>query len=126
MNWKHAWRVGLGSFFFVVVMLVGSLGAKAQVATSNSSAMEKEFGYEQSLMSAKPFGPAGQPWAQYLDNHMVDTAQYKKAPPYNVCVSNASLSNPWRVLGWKIMQATAEKHKPLIASAVVLGCTRHR
>jgi ribose transport system substrate-binding protein len=116
MKCTGKWRFGAAMIVFAMAMLAGAAGAKAQVATGNNSAMEKEFAYEQGLMSAKPFGPAGQPWAQYLSNQMVDTAKYKKAPPYNVCVSNASLSNPWRVLGWKIMQATADKYKPLIAS----------
>jgi ribose transport system substrate-binding protein len=90
--------------------------AHAQTATSDSAAMEKEFAYEKSLMSANPVGPTDMPWLQSLSSSTVETTQYKKSPPYRVCFSNASVSNPWRVVGWKVMQAEADLHKSEIAS----------
>jgi ribose transport system substrate-binding protein len=99
-----------------IAFCVAGSGAWAQSATSNAAAMAKEFAYERALMSAKPLGPVGKPWLQSLSAQTVDTTQYKKSPPYNVCFSNASVSNPWRVVGWKVMQAEAELHKGEIAS----------
>jgi ribose transport system substrate-binding protein len=99
-----------------VVIALACSGARAQTATSNVSTMLKEFDFEKALMSATPKGPSDQPWLQTLSNSMVDTTKYKKPAPYHVCFSNASLSNPWRVVGWKVMQATAEKNRSLIAS----------
>lgn len=55
-------------------------------------------------------GPADQPWLQMIDPQMVDTNKFKKAPPYNICFSNASVSNPWRVVGWKTMQVEVKTH----------------
>jgi ribose transport system substrate-binding protein len=94
----------------------GLQAAKAQTAGANAAAIDKEFAYEQGLLSVKPIGPADKPWEQSLTSGMVDTTLYKKAPPYRVCFSNASVSNPWRVVGWKIMQAEADLHKGEIAS----------
>ncbi|MCB8881363.1 ABC transporter substrate-binding protein [Acidisoma cellulosilytica] len=115
MKRKTAWRLGVsGAALMVATTLTAT--AWAQTATSDSTAMAKEFAYEKALMSAKPIGPADKPWLQSLSSATVDTAKYKKAPPYRVCFSNASVSNPWRVVGWKVMQAEAELHKSEIAS----------
>jgi ribose transport system substrate-binding protein len=113
---SKTWRLGLGTIAVAALACAGLQAALAQTAATNSAAVDKEFAYEQTLMSAKPIGPADKPWEQSLSTNMVDTAKYKKAPPYRVCFSNASISNPWRVVGWKVMQAEAELHKSEIAS----------
>ena len=71
---------------------------------------------EEALMSATPQGPSDRPWEQRLNSGTVDTAKYKKTGPYQVCFSNASVSNPWRVEGWTTMQAAAEKMKADVKS----------
>ena len=71
---------------------------------------------EAALMSATPTGPADRPWEQHIGGGTVNTAKYKKPGPYKVCFSNASVSNPWRVEGWTIMQAAAQRMKADVAS----------
>ncbi len=55
-------------------------------------------------------GPADQPWIQAIEPEMVDTAQFKTPPPWNVCFSNAAIDNPWRQTGWTTMQAEVGLH----------------
>ena len=50
-----------------------------------------------------PEGPEDQPWLQYIDAEMVDTAQYAATGPKKACFANASISNPWRQTGWITM-----------------------
>ena len=50
---------------------------------------------------------------------MVDTAKYKKDPPYVIGFSNASISNSWRVFMAREVEAEAEKHKDLIKKLYV-------
>ena len=50
---------------------------------------------------------------------MVNTAKYKKKPPYVIGFSNASISNSWRVFMAREVQAEAEKHKDLIKKLYV-------
>jgi ribose transport system substrate-binding protein len=45
---------------------------------------------------------------------MQDMSKYKKAPPYRIGFSNASISNSWRVFMAREVQAEAEKHKDVI------------
>ncbi len=54
-----------------------------------------------------------------VPTQMVDTSQYKKKPPYKIGFSNASVSNSWRVLLVKELQAEAAKHKDLISNLYV-------
>ncbi|NLS01379.1 ABC transporter substrate-binding protein [Rhizobium sp. P38BS-XIX] len=74
------------------------------------------FTTEQALLKATPTGPADKPWEQYIGGGLVDTSKYKKAGPHKLCFSNASVSNPWRVVGWKVMQAEADAEKSSVAS----------
>ena len=55
------------------------------------------------------FGAGNEPWVQAIEpGQLVDTAQYKKAGPWNICFSNAAVDNPWRETGWTTMQAQVE------------------
>ncbi len=74
------------------------------------------FTAEQALLKVTPTGPADKPWEQYIGGGLVDTSKYKKAGPHKLCFSNASVSNPWRVVGWKVMQAEADAEKSSVAS----------
>jgi len=73
--------------------------------------VDKNFNEQMQLMATKPQGPADQPWLQHLAGQVVDTAKHKKAGPYNLCFSNASVGNPWRVVGWNTMQAEVDLQK---------------
>lgn len=83
-------------------------GALAQVANVD---VDKAFDEQVRLMAAKPEGPADQPWLQHIGGTPVDTSKYKKKGPVTLCFSNASVSNPWRVVGWNTMQAEVELNK---------------
>jgi ribose transport system substrate-binding protein len=50
-----------------------------------------------------PEGPEGQPWLQYINAEMVDTAAFASPGAKKVCFANASISNPWRQTGWITM-----------------------
>ncbi len=65
--------------------------------------------YEESLkeMSMAALNPSDPIYLQYLVDNPTDISKYpqyaefaKKAPPYNVCFSNAGVNNPWRVVGY--------------------------
>ena len=70
----------------------------------------EEFAQQEAQLAATPLGPEGMPWEQYLEDSMVETAEYAKEGPHNVCFSNAGVNNPWRVVGWTNMQAEADLH----------------
>jgi ribose transport system substrate-binding protein len=73
--------------------------------------VQEDFEQSQEWREATPEGPDGEPWAQMLPPaEMVDTAEYKADGPANICFSNASVDNPWRQVGWKVMQATVEQY----------------
>ena len=91
-----------------VLALAAQAAAFAQVANVD---VDKEMQEQTRLMAAKPEGPADQPWLQRLGGKTVDTTKYKKKGPYTLCFSNASVGNPWRVVGWNTMQAEVELNK---------------
>lgn len=92
----------------LALLLTVQTGAFAQVANVD---MDKEFQEQARMMSATPEGPATQPWLQHIGSATVDTSKFKKKGPYTLCFSNASVNNPWRVVGWNTMQAELELHK---------------
>lgn len=83
--------------------------------TANVDA-EKNFREQSLLMTTSPDGPEDQLWLQHIGGKVTDTTKYKKKGPYTLCFSNASVSNPWRVVGWTTMQAEIELNKKDIKS----------
>ncbi|MFI6984933.1 ABC transporter substrate-binding protein [Embleya sp. NPDC050154] len=82
--------------------------------------VQADYDRQLALLKATPQGPADKPWEQMLDpQQMVDTTQYKKDGPYEICFSNASVANNWRQTGLKNIQAEAATH-PEIAKFTVL------
>ena len=67
--------------------------------------------YEKSLafMDADPLNPEDPIYLQYLEENPVDTTEFKKDPPYNICFSNAGVNNPWRVVGYVTMREQVEQ-----------------
>jgi len=68
---------------------------------------EAEYQKSIELMTKAPLNPDQPIYLQYLENNptsIKDYPQYAafaaKAPPYNVCFSNAGVNNPWRVVGY--------------------------
>ena len=86
------------------------------VARAQEFDSTKDYDYARQLLAMTPQGPAGKPWEQNLGGTAIDTAQYKKPGPYNVCFSNAGVNNPWRVVGWTDMQAQVGIEKADIKS----------
>ena len=98
----------------------------AEPASACAGAQESEF-YDKAecerqlaFRSATPEGDPTTPWLQMLEPAMVDTAAYKKAPPYKVCFSNAGVNNPWRVVGYNTMvhEVDIQKNAGLISEFV--------
>jgi ribose transport system substrate-binding protein len=97
----------------------GSAAAPEGSESSSEFFDQAEYERQLALRDATAQGPAGKPWEQALEPEMVDTSEYKKEGPYDVCFSNASVDNPWRQVGFKTMQAEADLH-PEIAKFTVL------
>jgi ribose transport system substrate-binding protein len=95
------------------------LSAGASVAQSPNFDDPKEFAKQKDMLGAKAAGPAGEPWMQHFGDQNADTSKYKKAGPYTVCFSNAGVNNPWRVVGWKTMQAQVDILKKDIKEFIV-------
>jgi ribose transport system substrate-binding protein len=75
--------------------------------------VQADFDAQLAMRSQSAEGPADRPWEQAIAPEMVDTSQYKKDGPYNLCFSNAAVNNPWRQVGWKTMQAEVKQHKEI-------------
>ena len=86
------------------------LAMLALPATAQNFDDPAEFAEQEAQLAATPMGPEGAPWEQYLEDSMVDTAQYATEGPYTVCFSNAGVNNPWRVVGFTNMQAEVGLH----------------
>jgi len=74
---------------------------------------EEEMNTQLELRDVEPedFGAGENPWETALEPELVDTSEYAKDGPYNICFSNASVDNPWRVVGWETMQAQVEAYE---------------
>lgn len=89
---------------------------QAQVAPQFWS--EDEFNKQMELMSAAPLNPDAPIYLQYLEESPTDISKYPqyadfaaKAPPYNLCFSNAGVNNPWRVVGYINMREQVEQYR---------------
>ena len=76
---------------------------------------DKDYEVNKSLMGAKPINPNDPIYLQYLIDNPTDISKYPqyasfagKAPPYNLCFSNAGVNNPWRVTGYVTMREQVE------------------
>ncbi len=68
---------------------------------------EDEYNKQKDLMTKTALNPNDPIYLQYLEESPTTIADYpqyadfaSKAPPYNVCFSNAGVNNPWRVVGY--------------------------
>lgn len=90
-------------------------GSDASSETSESpddaeSPAEEQEWFDQALYdtqfdqrSATFEGDEAEPYLQYIDGEMTDTADYKSTGAKKACFANASISNPWRQTGWITM-----------------------
>jgi ribose transport system substrate-binding protein len=95
------------------------LSAGASFAQSPNFDDPKEFAKQKEMLGAKAAGPAGEPWLQHFGDQNADTTKYKRTGPHTVCFSNAGVNNPWRVVGWKTMQAQVDMLKDQIKEFIV-------
>ncbi|WP_222130643.1 substrate-binding domain-containing protein [Nocardioides deserti] len=65
--------------------------------------VQADFDEQDEQRSATFEGDPEQPWLQYIDGEMTDTADYTSNKAQKVCFANASISNPWRQTGWITM-----------------------
>ncbi|WP_408898290.1 substrate-binding domain-containing protein [Nocardioides sp. R1-1] len=65
--------------------------------------VQADFDQQREQMDATFEGDPKQPYLQYIDGPMTDTAQWKTDQPMKACFANASISNPWRQTGWITM-----------------------
>ena len=110
----------LAAALSVATTACGSTGGGTQTAGSGTGAQSKffvqaDFDKQLAQRSVPATGPADQPWMQAISPTMVDTSKFRKTGPFNLCFSNAAVDNPWRVVGWKDMQAEVKLH-PEIAT----------
>ncbi|WP_141014480.1 substrate-binding domain-containing protein [Nocardioides sambongensis] len=70
--------------------------------------VQADYDEQMEQMDATFSGPEDQPWLQYIDGPMTDTADWKTNKPMKVCFANASISNPWRQTGWITMNQQLE------------------
>jgi len=74
---------------------------------------EQEMNAQLALRDVEPedFGAGDNPWEQALEPELVDTSEYQTDGPYSICFSNASVDNPWRVVGWATMQGQVQVYE---------------
>ena len=72
--------------------------------------VQADYDKQMAQRTKTPQGDASKPWLQMIDPVMADTSKFKKAGPWNICFSNASVSNPWRVVGYKTMLQEVKLH----------------
>src|SRR5258706_1321249 len=92
----------------------GAAARQATPAATNPFLSMGDLNKQLDLLKLTPEGDAKTPWLQVLkpsDYAEVDTTAMKKAPPWHICFSNASLTNNWRVSGFGVMQAVADQMK---------------
>ncbi len=127
-------REKIGLMVLLTLILLVSVSTTSQswssyrafVATSEATAAATQDWSTMSKMDRQlaqvkltPEGPADKPWEQMLPPiQMVDTSAYKKNPPWNLCFSNASVANSWRVMGFALIQYEVKLH-PEIGKLIV-------
>lgn len=89
------------------VLGVAGLAASAFAQSPNFDD-PAEFEKQKQMLESTANGPEGEPWLQYFGEEIADTSQYQKEGPHTICFSNAGVNNPWRVVGWTVMQAQVD------------------
>jgi ribose transport system substrate-binding protein len=103
----------------VAAMLSAVLGIGQATAQSPNFDDPAEMAKQKAELTATATNPNDPIYLQYLGKDMADTAKYKKAGPWTICFSNAAVDNPWRVVGFKNMQAQVAVDKDKIKDFIV-------
>lgn len=80
-----------------------STGDASAPAEANEWFDQAQFDKQDAEREVVPEGPEDEPYLQYINAEMVDTASYASAGAKKACFANASISNPWRQTGWITM-----------------------
>lgn len=65
--------------------------------------VQADYDEQEAQLDATFEGDPAEPWLQYIDGEMTDTAAFATEEAQKVCFANASISNPWRQTGWITM-----------------------
>ena len=95
------------------------LGIGSALAQSPNFDDPAEMAKQKAELTAAPDNPNDPLYLQHIGATMTDTAKYKKAGPWTICFSNAAVDNPWRVVGFKNMQAQVAVDKAKIKDFIV-------
>lgn len=94
----------------------GATEPAAEETSSDEWFVQEVYDDQYEQRSATFEGDPEQPWLQYIDGDMTDTAEYAADGAQKACFANASISNPWRQTGWITMN---EQLKALQDSGVI-------
>ena len=98
------WKAALGAVAALLVLAAcGGGGDDGDKEKTSKWFVQADFDKQDEQRSATFEGSEDEPWLQYIDGEMTDTADLKVDGPQKVCFANASISNPWRQTGWITM-----------------------
>ena len=98
------WKAALGAVAALLVLAAcGGGGGDGDKEKTSKWFVQADFDKQDEQRSATFEGSEDEPWLQYIDGEMTDTADFKVDGPQKVCFANASISNPWRQTGWITM-----------------------
>ncbi len=83
-------------------------GDTGEEATASDFFDQADMDTQDEQRSATFEGDEAEPWLQYIDGPMTDTAGFATEEAQKVCFANASISNPWRQTGWITMNQQLE------------------
>jgi len=93
----------------IVTLSMALVGAFA-VTSIHAQDQDKRDGYQGA--------PRTEIWSP-VPLQYTDTAKYKKAPPYVIGFSNASVDNTWRLAQLHAIEAAAARHKDVIKQLII-------
>lgn len=96
-----------------LIVSTGVALSAASLAMAQNFDDPEEFAKQKAQLAATPMGPEGEPWLQYLQDGMVDTASMAVEGKATVCFSNAGVNNPWRVVGYTDMTEEVALHEEI-------------
>lgn len=85
--------------------------AEGDDAASSDFFVQADYERQLAQRDVEPEGDASTPWLQAIEPEMVDTSEFAAEGAQDLCFSNASISNPWRVTGWITMQQQVEVYQ---------------
>lgn len=89
----------------------GDDAAEGDDAASSDFFVQADYERQLAQRDVEPEGDAATPWLQAIEPEMVDTSEFAAEGAQDLCFSNASISNPWRVTGWITMQQQVEVYQ---------------